>query len=158
MATHSSVLAWEIPRTEEPGGLQSTGSQRVGHDWAHTQTQSNMLNAKKPQMAQGRLLLSLSFVNPTYFTGHSLYLSKPTARGGESWQHLELALGKHVWASHRFYNSNWHHFFHSFWQLLERYWKISTFSTYYMSTSGVTFHLHVSGMKVGVNSITPFYR
>jgi len=32
MATHSSILAWRIPRTEEPGGLQSTGSQRVGHD------------------------------------------------------------------------------------------------------------------------------
>ena len=32
MATHSSVLAWRIPRTEEPGGLQSMGSQRVRHD------------------------------------------------------------------------------------------------------------------------------
>ena len=32
MAAHSSVLAWGIPRTEEPDGLQSTGSQRVGHD------------------------------------------------------------------------------------------------------------------------------
>ena len=32
MATHSSVLAWKIPWTEEPGGLQSIGSQRVGHD------------------------------------------------------------------------------------------------------------------------------
>ena len=32
MATHSSILAWRIPGTEEPGGLQSTGSQRVGHD------------------------------------------------------------------------------------------------------------------------------
>ena len=31
MATHSSILAWRIPWTEEPGGLQSTGSQRVGH-------------------------------------------------------------------------------------------------------------------------------
>ena len=30
MATHSSILAWGIPRTEEPGGLQSKGSQRVG--------------------------------------------------------------------------------------------------------------------------------
>ena len=29
---HSSILAWEIPRTEEPGGLQSMGSQRVRHD------------------------------------------------------------------------------------------------------------------------------
>ena len=32
MVTHSSVLAWRIPWTEEPGGLQSTGTQRVGHD------------------------------------------------------------------------------------------------------------------------------
>ena len=32
MATHSSILAWTIPWTEEPGGLQSMGSQRVGHD------------------------------------------------------------------------------------------------------------------------------
>ena len=32
MATHSSTLAWEIPWTEEPGGLQPTGLQRVGHD------------------------------------------------------------------------------------------------------------------------------
>ena len=32
MATHSSVLAWSIPWTEEPGGLQSVGSQRVGQD------------------------------------------------------------------------------------------------------------------------------
>ena len=32
MATHSSILAWEIPQTEEPGELQSMGSQRVGHD------------------------------------------------------------------------------------------------------------------------------
>ena len=30
--THSSILAWRIPWTEEPGGLQSIGSQRVGHD------------------------------------------------------------------------------------------------------------------------------
>ena len=32
MATHSSILAWRIPRTEEPGGLQSMGSQRIRHD------------------------------------------------------------------------------------------------------------------------------
>ena len=32
MTTHSSILAWRIPWTEEPGGLQSTGSQRVGHN------------------------------------------------------------------------------------------------------------------------------
>ena len=33
-ATHSSILAWRIPWTEEPGGLQAIGSQRVGHNWA----------------------------------------------------------------------------------------------------------------------------
>ena len=33
MATPSSILAWRIPWTEEPGGLQFTGSQRVGHAW-----------------------------------------------------------------------------------------------------------------------------
>ena len=36
MATHSSILVWRIQWTEEPGGLQSMGSQRVGHDWATT--------------------------------------------------------------------------------------------------------------------------
>ena len=34
VAPHSSILAWEIPWTEEPGGLQSMGLQRVGHNWA----------------------------------------------------------------------------------------------------------------------------
>ena len=34
MATHSSILAWKIPGTEEPGRLQSMESQRVGHKWA----------------------------------------------------------------------------------------------------------------------------
>ena len=32
MAIHPSILAWRIPKTEDPGGLQSMGSQRVGHD------------------------------------------------------------------------------------------------------------------------------
>ena len=35
MATHSSVLAWRIPGTEEPSGLPSMGSHRVGHDWSN---------------------------------------------------------------------------------------------------------------------------
>ena len=43
---HPSILAWRIPRTEEPGGLQSMGLQRVGHDWsdlAHTHVNKIML-------------------------------------------------------------------------------------------------------------------
>ena len=34
MATHSSVFAWRIPETREPGGLTSEGSHRIGHDWS----------------------------------------------------------------------------------------------------------------------------
>ena len=40
MATHSSTLAWKIPWTEEPGRLQSMGSQRVGHDSATSMSMS----------------------------------------------------------------------------------------------------------------------
>ena len=39
MTTHSSILAWTVPWTEEPGGLQSMGLQRVGHEWATEQQQ-----------------------------------------------------------------------------------------------------------------------
>ena len=41
MATQSSVLAWKISWTEEPGGLQSVGSQRVGHDRGTEHTRKN---------------------------------------------------------------------------------------------------------------------
>ena len=47
MAIHSRIIAWRIPWTEEPGGLQSMGSQRVGHDWA---TNIFTLKKKKKQM------------------------------------------------------------------------------------------------------------
>ena len=43
MTTHSSILAWKIPQTEEPGGLQSMGSQRVGREW------SNLANKGKSE-------------------------------------------------------------------------------------------------------------
>ena len=39
---HSSILAWRIPWTEETGGLQFTGSQRVGHDLAHKHVKLNL--------------------------------------------------------------------------------------------------------------------
>ena len=55
MATRSSVLAWEIPWTEEPGGLQSTGSQRFRHDWAGRQQRrqyTGIENSKRQRRAQ----------------------------------------------------------------------------------------------------------
>ena len=45
MATHSSILAWRIPWTEEPGGLQSMGLQRVWHDWVNTHSLTVYWNA-----------------------------------------------------------------------------------------------------------------
>ena len=48
MATHSSIFAWKMPSTEEPGGLQALGSQRVGHDWAHTTSFGKPLSVKPP--------------------------------------------------------------------------------------------------------------
>ena len=54
MATHSSILAWRIPWTEEPGGLQSMGSQRVGVtgvDLAPREPAAVLSDFKKPQKA-----------------------------------------------------------------------------------------------------------
>ena len=53
MATHSSTIAWKIPWTEEPGRLQSMGSQRVGHDWATS------------------LCFKRAFLSPICFQAHS---------------------------------------------------------------------------------------
>ena len=58
MATHSSILAWRIPWTEEPGRLQSMGLQRVGHDWAtehkHTAyTRYTRITTKKISLCSG---------------------------------------------------------------------------------------------------------
>ena len=48
MATHSSILAWKIPGTEEPGGLPSMGSQRVGHNLATKHTHTCMYIGTSP--------------------------------------------------------------------------------------------------------------
>ena len=53
MATHSTILAWRIPWTEEPGGLQSTGSQRVGHDWV---TLLHFTHFSHPYMTTGKTI------------------------------------------------------------------------------------------------------
>ena len=47
MAPHSSTLAWKIPWTEEPGRLQSMGSQRVGHDWATSLSLSTFMHWRR---------------------------------------------------------------------------------------------------------------
>ena len=67
MAPHSSTLAWKIPWTEEPGRLQSTGSQRVGHDWA-TSLHFTSLEVLK-------MMKLLSQKNPCSFHEYIFFLS-----------------------------------------------------------------------------------
>ena len=54
MITHSSDLAWEIPWTEEPGRLQSMGSQRVGQDQAHIAGFPDDASGKEPTCQRRR--------------------------------------------------------------------------------------------------------
>jgi len=49
MATHSSILAWRIPGTEEPGGLPSVGLYRVGHDWTDLPAAARLVVAFLPR-------------------------------------------------------------------------------------------------------------
>ena len=62
MATHSNILTWEIPWTEEPGGLQSTGLQRVKH---------NVATKQKPPQIIIQSLISLSSENSRLNPGQS---------------------------------------------------------------------------------------
>ena len=75
MATHSSILAWRIPWTEEPAGLQSMGSQRVGHSWAtkrahahtHTHTHTQRANTSHQWVIVQTGLLTCVTVMLTYY-------------------------------------------------------------------------------------------
>ena len=49
MATHSSILAWKIPWTEEPGRLQAMGSQGVKHNWETNQQQVTQMQREEPK-------------------------------------------------------------------------------------------------------------
>ena len=68
MATHSSYLAWKIPWMEEPGGLQSMGLQRVGHDWA-----TSLLLSLYWTYCKGTLLLYFGNFSRKYKLAHSRY-------------------------------------------------------------------------------------
>ena len=57
MATHSSTLAWRIPWTEEPGRLQSMGSQRVRHDWATSLHSFHTLSLEKEMATHSNILI-----------------------------------------------------------------------------------------------------
>ena len=80
MAIHSSTIAWKIPWTEEPGRLQSMGSQRVGHDWATSLSLSSIfygLNRVFPFRSSTMRLLFffISHLPPFSFLGRFMYLT-----------------------------------------------------------------------------------
>ena len=62
MATHSSILAWRIPWTEEPGGLLSMGSHRVRHDWSDlARTHAHIIEPGRSEQAPWAPTLCVSF-------------------------------------------------------------------------------------------------
>ena len=71
MATHSSVLAWRIPGTEEPGALPSLGSHRVGHNW------SDLAVAAEKDRGENLLLLFFCMKSFSMFLGRWRRTGKP---------------------------------------------------------------------------------
>ena len=68
-STHSSILAWRIPWIDEPGRLQSMGSQRVGHDWSDLAwTQTNKKPGCRSSVSGPQTLLILLIFYPLYST------------------------------------------------------------------------------------------
>ena len=74
MATYSSVLAWRIPGTGEPGSLPSTGSHRVGHDW------SNLAAAAAVCVSVKGGLRDIIPVAAQWRTGYAINFSRPLKR------------------------------------------------------------------------------
>ena len=72
MAAHSSVLAWRIPGTGEPGGLPSMRSHRVGHDWSDLAAAAAVYNQNKYKLLM-IFLLSLWLLYISYSFKHQLY-------------------------------------------------------------------------------------
>ena len=65
MATHSSVLAWRIPGTREPGGLPSMGSHRVGHDWSDLAAATAQWHKKQTDKTIKKISKSIIVLNDT---------------------------------------------------------------------------------------------
>ena len=88
MATHSSILAWKIPWTEEPGGLQSTGLQTVRHEWAPPPCHTSLVKPIKVKVKVKSLSRVRLFATPwtvAYQASQSMGFSRQ-----EYWSGLPL--------------------------------------------------------------------
>ena len=96
IATHSSILAWRIPWTEEPGGLQSIGSQRVRHHWsdlAHKDPWIGKIPWRSGNPLQFSCLENLIDRGAWWATGHRVQ------RVEHSWAHIHTKI-VHDWTLH----------------------------------------------------------
>ena len=86
IATHSSVLAWRIPWTGEPGGLPSMGSHRVGHDWSDAAAAAAAAAARSGSLYFVALFFFFFLIKKFIFWLHhtNIYLSSPTGPPGKS--------------------------------------------------------------------------
>ena len=73
MATHSSILAWEIPRTEEPGGPQAMGSQTGRHDWVTNIFTCNVCLFQYWEYNSRCLWVVLLMIFPIFLSGNVLF-------------------------------------------------------------------------------------
>ena len=84
MATHSSVLAWRIPGTGEPGGLPSMGSHRVGHDWSNLAAAADFPKQHASKIKRDSTLTYLSRASQSYIVITTWTLNHNTfSRGRE---------------------------------------------------------------------------
>ena len=99
MATHSSVLAWSIPGTAEPGGLPSMGSHRVGHDW------SDLAAAAASKFSKTKVTL-LNCIHTTTFIYERKWQPTPVFLPGDSHGQRSLA-GYNPWGRKESDTSVW---------------------------------------------------
>ena len=106
MATHSRILAWRIPGTEEPGGLPCMGLHRVGHGWSDLAAAAAALhisrNFRLLNILAANIKKKIKYIKPEHKNWGSTRCSVTTQRGGMQWRGRG-AVGREVWESEHMY-------------------------------------------------------
>ena len=139
MATHSSILAWRIPWTEEPSGLQSMGLQRVRHDWATMHASpgqikpsfENKANTKETKMGRERGPGDVECLDPDMAgISSSLEFSDMWANifpFGLKKNGKKIKMGQGLWYSQPLWNDiyfSWWAQEYYYWALQRGYWRV----------------------------------